>query len=184
MVRSLALLALLVGCRDVQPETLPEMDPVDALIRVSLDLRGVRPLPADIREVLADESALEGKIDAYLADERVGARVADMYSEIYLTETESFQIGVGAFDELAGVSQQAFQAAVGQEPLRFIEEVVKRDLPWTTLVTADWTMTNEITGAIWPVDYPAGQTGWQQTRYTDTRPNAGVLSMNLSLIHI
>ena len=65
MVRSLALLALLVGCRDVQPETLPEMDAVDALIRVSLDLRGVRPLPADIREVLADESALEGKIDAY-----------------------------------------------------------------------------------------------------------------------
>ena len=71
-----------------------------------------------------------------------------------------------------------FIRSVGQEPLRIIQEVAENDLPWTTIVTADWTMANELLGNAFLMDYPQGEQGWQRTKYTDGRPMSGILSTN------
>ena len=56
--------------------------------------------------------------------------------------------------------------------------IAQNDLPVTDLVTADWTMANEVDARFWPTDYPEGGTGWKKVHYTDGRPAAGVLSSN------
>ena len=68
----------------------PEMAPVALLTRASLDLRGTRPTDDEIAAVEADPAALDGLLDGFLQDERFGDRVVDLYSELYLTRSETF----------------------------------------------------------------------------------------------
>lgn len=160
-----------------QIEPIEPLDPLVLLTRASLDLRGVRPTVAEIQAVEADPATLEASIDTFLADPRFGDRAADLFSEVYLTRTETYLVSFAAYD-LDGFAFPDVLASVGDEPLKLLATVARDDLPITELVTADWTMANEILAAMWPVDYPAGGTGWKQVRYTDGRPAAGVLSTN------
>jgi hypothetical protein len=150
----------------------PEMSAVDLLERASLDLRGVRPTVAEIEAVEADPDAVEGVIDDLLQDERFAGRVRDMWAEVYLTRTESYAITGSTF----GVDDAAFMASVGDEPLRVLGYIAENDLPYTDLVTADWTMADENLAAAWPIDHPGE--GWTRSTYTDGRPAAGVLAGN------
>ncbi|MFN7146886.1 MAG: hypothetical protein ACK4YP_24135, partial [Myxococcota bacterium] len=72
----------------------------------------------------------------------------------------------------------AFEQAVGEEPLRLLAHVTVEDRPWSEVVTADYTMANELMGALWPIAYPEGAEGWQESHYTDGRPAGGVLMTN------
>lgn len=156
------------------PVSLPTMTPAQILSRTSLDLRGVRPSVEELDRLEADEGQLDVIIDEYLDDPRFGARLMELYSEIYLTEADTF-VYLSA-DSFGIDSTPAFLEAVGQEPLRILERVANEDLPYTELVTADWTMANETLAQMWPVSYPDGAEGWQPATYTDARPAAGVLS--------
>ncbi|MBX2796394.1 MAG: DUF1592 domain-containing protein [Myxococcales bacterium] len=149
----------------------------DQLIRASLDLRGVRPTIAELDRLDADPSQLDVLIDEYLADERFGARVADLFSEVYLTRTETFFINFAGFD-LQGYTFPQIVESIGEEPLQILAEVARDDLPITDLVTADWTMANDVLARMYPTDYPPGETGWRRVHYTDSRPAAGVLATN------
>lgn len=161
-----------------EPEAaLVELDPGALLTRFSLDLRGVRPTLDEIERVEADPSALDGLVDDFLSDERFGARVADLFSEIYLTRTESYLVSFAAFD-LDDVPTSQLLRSVGSEPLMMLSEIANRDLPVTELVTADWTMADEVLARMYPIDYPDGGAGWQRVHYTDGRPAAGVLATN------
>lgn len=161
-----------------QAEPAPtDLEPVDLLIRASLDVRGVRPSVAEIAQVEADAAAVETLMDGFLEDPRFEARIRDLYSEITLTRTEAYFIDLGAFD-LQGASTASVLEAIGEEPLRLIGHVAANDLPLTELVTADYTFATEVSARMWPVDYPDGQTGWQQVHYTDGRPAAGLLASN------
>lgn len=171
------LALLLVGCSPDAADTVapPQMDAASALTRISLDLRGVRPTAAELDQVEADPAALDTLTDTFLQDSRFPGRVRDMWSEIYLTRSESYLIYAYQY----GLDDQAtFQQSIGNEPLQILGTIAANDLPYTDLVTADWTMADETLGAIWPLDYPAGETGWKQVHYTDGRPAAGVLSTN------
>ncbi len=153
---------------------LPSKSKVELLSRISLDLRGVRPSIDEIQRVEADEAELDVIIDEYLDDPLFGSRMMDLYSEIYLTEADTF-VYLGA-DDFGLSSTPDFLEAVGQEPLRIIERIANEDLPYTELVTGDWTMANETLAQMWPVSYPEDAEGWQVAAYTDSRPAAGVLS--------
>lgn len=163
-----ALLALL-ACRGE-----PTLTPAQVLTRASLDLRGVRPTDA---ELLAANNAedLNTQLDAWLYDDRLGDRLIDLFAPVYRTRVEQFLVGVptGRVDDLP-----SFYRAVGEEPLRLLAEVAISDLPWTTLVTADWSMGDERLAQLFPIDYPSGARGWRRVRYLDGRPAAGVLTTN------
>lgn len=174
----MVILSLLLSCAGgvVEPEALaPELSPRQLLTRVSLDLRGVRPSRAELAQVDADPGAVDTLVDDFLQDPRFEERVRDLFAEVFLTRTDSLSLSAADY----GLDDEAaFLASVGDEVLRIVSHVAGSDLPWTDLVTADWTMANEVLGAAWPVDYPDGATGWQPVHYTDGRPAAGVLSTN------
>ena len=160
----------------------PTMAPMRLLFRASLDLRGVRPSLAEIEAVEADPAAVEGLIDGFLLDPRFSERVVSLYSEIYLTRLDSYYVKASDY-ELD--DEPTFAASVGQEPLRILAHIAENDLPYTDIVTADWTMADETLAAAWNLDYvndsaddSADDSGWQQARYTDERPAAGILSTN------
>lgn len=184
MVRTtLAALALLTACEepttgpDPRNEQIVPLSDTTLLIRASLDTRGVRPSLAELDQ-LEQTGDVDAMIDGFLQDERFGDRVADLFSEVYLTRTESYPgINFGGFD-LSGLTGAQVLESIGTEPLQIVAEVAREDLPITELVTADWTMANEVTARLFPVDYPAGQTGWRRVSYTDGRPAAGVLATN------
>ena len=102
-------------------------------------------------------------------------RVRDLFATIYLTRMDYYYVTAADF----GLSDQpGFVASVGEEPLRVLAKIAEDDLPYSDVVTADWTMADENIGRAFPTDYPADGTGWQQVHYTDGRPAAGVLSTN------
>lgn len=178
MVSPLLFLALACSGGDepapaAQDDTIAQMGAARLLNRVSLDLRGTRPTLDELDRVESDPDAIGDVIDEIIRDDRFGARVRSLYSEIYLTEADYFMVSANQFGIDDGA---AFLRAVGQEPLRLIEHIASTDQPWTDLVTADYTVANEVVAEMFPTDYPDGGTGWQVARYTDGRPAAGVLS--------
>jgi hypothetical protein len=197
MKTSMLIMLLVLGCgsEKTQPPALPEPevlteeaeteaeqeqelggpDPVAQLFRVSLDLRGVRPTLEEIEAVEADPGAYSELVDVYLHDERFLDRIRSMYSEVFLTRQDSYTVSgwdYGVDDEFL------FARSVGDETLRILSTIVDEDLPYTDLVTADWTMANEALAAAFPLDYPEGGTGWKKVHYTDARPAAGMLATN------
>lgn len=156
-------------------EAWPEMSARRLLVRISLDLRGIRPSEEEIAAVEADPAALDTLMDAWLEDERFPARLVDLYNDLFLTRSEYYSLDTSVLDL---DSTPLFLRSVGEEPLRLLAEVAAEDLPYTALVTADWTMADEQLASVDPLDYPAGETGWKKAHYTDGRPAAGVLSTN------
>jgi hypothetical protein len=147
------------------------------LRRVSLDLRGVLPTVAELDAAEADPDHWRELAVTWLADPRFEDRLVQLLAERWWTRVDVFDIVYQDYD-LDGTQEYRFERAVGEEPLRLIARVVSEDAPWSTVVTADWTMATAVTGGLWPVDYPAGERGWRPVRYTDGRPAAGVLSTN------
>ncbi|MCB9741439.1 MAG: DUF1585 domain-containing protein [Alphaproteobacteria bacterium] len=144
--------------------------------RISLDLRGVPLDEAELAELTEDPSALDGMVDAWLEDPRFPERVMELYAPVWRTRTEHWTVDLTAVDRDM-VDPQRVLLSLGEEPLRLLAALTEQDLPYTTLVTADWTMADEITAALWPIERPEGD-GWLRSRYTDGRPAAGVLSSN------
>lgn len=150
------------------------------LRRMSLDLRGVLPSSAEMDQVEADPTALAGIRDRYLEDARLEERLVRLLAERWHSRVDEFLIHFDEYQVLGTNmrNEYAFERAVGEEPLRLMAHIVMEDRPWTDVVTSETTMANEVLGAIWPLDYPGGSTGWQEVRYTDGRPPAGVLATN------
>ena len=167
---------------DIEPvqEEEPEEEEGEALsatrllIRASLDLRGVRPSIEELEAVESDPALVDAYIEDFLYDERFGDRVVALFSEIYQTQSDTPLV---SYADLTS-DYPRMVASLGQEPLRILAHIAENDLPYTEIVTADWTMANEYIAEVWPVDYPEGETGWKQVHYTDDRPAAGILSTN------
>lgn len=151
-----------------------QMDDAQYLRRLSLDLRGRVPTIEEWSEF--DASNPDSMIDSFLEDEGFGARIRSIYAPIYRTVTDQYNLTGADFqweDEIT------FRRSIGEEPLRLLSYVAEHNLPWTTIVTADYTMADSVLGSIFPVDYDGDSIEeWQPVPYVDGRPMAGVLSAN------
>lgn len=171
---------LAAGCSTAEPSSPPATRGLDAtrfLVRASLDLRGVRPTEVELAEVDANPERARDIADGFVEDPRFPGRVRDWFAQAFRTRIDRFalsaqEVGLSPDDDVA------FQASIAEEPLMLIAHVAEQDLPFTTVVTADYTFANELLGHAFPVDYPVGARGWQKARYVDGRAAAGVLSMN------
>ena len=182
------LLLTLLACETPEPvapsvardpgDTLVELDAPRLLRRISLDTRGVLPTLDELDAVEADPSRIDGYLDSYLdQDELFEARLVSLLSERWHTRLDTFEIQY--YDYQLDTEQEfAFESAVGEEPLRLMARIAVLDRPWTDIVTADYTVANELLASVWPLDYPEGATGWQLSTYTDGRPAVGVLATN------
>lgn len=152
------------------------------LRRMSLDLRGTLPTVDELDAAEdADEDELAALREAMFQSpdfeerlvRKLGERWHTRVDEFLLRNAEYIAEGVGSPQ-----MEYAWERAVGEEPLRLMAWIAANDRPWTEIVTADYTLANEIMAATWPVDYPEGGEGWQVSTYTDGRPAAGVLATN------
>jgi hypothetical protein len=167
-------LGLSLGLAACQGQPTP-MDPARLLARASLDLRGVRPSEAELSQVEADPQKVDELIDGYIQDPRLSQRVISLFSDIYRTRLDAFQV----FAEDFGLDDElSFVRSVGEEPLQMLAYLVENDLPYSEIASGDFTMSNEVLGSIWPVDYPEGASGWLPAHYTDGRPQSGIMTMN------
>ncbi len=158
------------------PDVPPAMSAHDLLVRASLDVRGARPSVTELDRVAADPDAVDDMVADMLRDPRFPGRVRQLWSEVFRTQVDGFMViasDVQLDDEAAWVRSG------GEEPLRILEEVARADLPWTTLVTGDWTMADSVLAGVASVALdaaPDGDEGWVRAHYTDGRPAAGVLA--------
>jgi hypothetical protein len=185
------LLSLLLSCADKPGPAAVEDDTAEPAIadqlvalsaprllrRASLDLRGVLPTTDELDAVEADPTVYADLVATYLDDERFEARMVSLQSERWHTVMDVYQVWYSDYG-IDPVEADNFAHSVGGEPLRLIARVMAEDAPWSEIVTADYTMSNELLASIWPIEYPDGATGWQKSTYTDGRPAAGVLSTN------
>ena len=169
-----SLLALVLGCAP-EAEQLPEKDPVSLLTRISMDTRGIRPTIKELETIRSDPDQIDAMTQDFLQDDRFGDAVRRVFGDVLLTRTDYFDVNATDFglDDEAG-----FLEAVGEEPLRILSTIAMEDRPYTEAVTGDWTISNEITADIWPLDYPVDGSGWMESHYTDSRPNLGILGTN------
>ncbi|MFN7142290.1 MAG: DUF1585 domain-containing protein [Myxococcota bacterium] len=177
MILALALACASPEAPDAAPAWHVEASAPRLLRRMALDLRGELPTLEELDAVEADPAALAGLRDDMLDDPALEDRLVSFLAERWHTRVDAFDAPYYDF----GLSQdQAFTyaASIGEEPLRLAANLVVNDRPWTDVVSADHTMANEMLADIWPIDYPEGGEGWQESRYTDDRPAAGVLATN------
>ena len=168
---------LIIGCsfQSTTPEIRREI-----LTRASLDLRGYRPNIEEISTVSKSEANLNQMLDKLLEDPNVGDQYASLMAGVWKTEVVEYDHTDHeyAFSD----STQIFDllTALGQEPLQILAEITRSDLPYSEIVTGDWTMSNAALAQWSPVNYdwsdPSG--GWQKVQYTDDRPSAGILVNN------
>jgi hypothetical protein len=164
------------------PEAPIALDNAALLRRASLDLRGRPPTLEELDRLAEDPSVLPELLDEAVQDPAFGSTLMDRYALIYRTRLDAFVVGVdGDYDLLTDpAAHQRFVSAVGLEPLQILQRVANDDYPYTALVTADWTMTTERLAQSWPIEgiEPPNAEGWMMGRYTDGRPDAGVLVSN------
>ncbi len=194
MVRGLAAVLVALGCASESVTTVPitadggdvapapaEMSPTALAVRLSIDLRGVRPTPEELlpleglNTLEAADAALQTLVDDFLRDPRFPKRVRDLWAPVFRTRVEDFPVPSTALG-LTPEEQPALYASIGEEPLQVVARVADEDLPWTELVTGNWTMVDDTLAAHWPVERE-GSGGWTPAQYTD-RPAAGLLSVN------
>ena len=187
------MILLLLSCADapVPAETgtapdavLPDAPPLVALDaprllrRLSLDLRGVLPTIEELDAVESDPGQITAYRDEWLDDPRLQDRIVELLGEQWHTRIDTFNIGHIDYN-LDNDQEYALERAVGEEPLRLAAHIATTDAPWSELVTADYTLANELLLSVWPLEaVDAGAVGWQLARYTDGRPPSGVLVSN------
>jgi hypothetical protein len=173
-------LLLLLSCNTtVEAESVSNVEllaPREQLIRLSVDLRGVHPGEESLAAIDANPELYEAFVDEYLADERYLDRMEEVFNLTFHTRT-----GATYFDPAeAGLEElptTLVAGSVGDEPIKLVRHIVENDLPYSDIVTADYTMADPVLAQMWDLEYPDGEEGWQRSRYTDGRPHAGVLTM-------
>jgi len=153
------------------------LTPTEHLVRVSMALRGVRPTPEDVAAVQDDPAALEGLVEGYLESPAFGRTVMNLHNEALLVEPDYayYPAGFPNVGALQGRDFYEINRDVMQAPLRLVEHVVMNDLPYSEVVTADYTLANDTVAAVWGIPY-GGSGAWEVTAWEDGRDNAGVLS--------
>lgn len=188
-IRLVPLLLLGIGCADApEPPAPPPPDPVPPtavflspaqhLSRASMALRGVRPSVDELRAVTADPAMLPTLVDGYLSSPEFGKTIRELHNDALLVRVEQNNMTYPALAPLAGITARQMNDGVFEEPLALIEDIVMTDQPYTQIVTADYTMANGVTAAVWGLPHTGAPEVWERTSYADGRPAAGILSSN------
>ncbi|MFT5686273.1 MAG: hypothetical protein ACI8RZ_007229 [Myxococcota bacterium] len=144
----------------------------DLLIRLSLDLRGVRPSLAELAAAEDDPDTVETLIDEMLSDPRFYARMGWLWNDTLHTGVWSGS--VDRFEQYDAGWDYDDWRSVGLEPVKMVELILAEDLPLSALVTHDSLPANDTLAVLW--ESSASGSEWSWGHYTDGRPMAGLLS--------
>jgi hypothetical protein len=171
-----ALLALLAGCGTgtEQDAEMTLLSSREQLIRLSVDLRGVHPTETELQYIVANPDLYEDYVDRYMSDSRFTERMREIFNQRFLTRTDN------TYNKMVdGASTAEVARVIGDEPLQLISYIIDNDLPYSEIVLADYTIANPLLAAVWDLDLEETEAGgWGIAHYTDSRPMAGILTMN------
>ena len=154
------------------------LTPTQQLTRISLALRGMRPSLADLKAVDDDGAALPAIIDRYLTTPAFGETIKELHNETLLLRIEVPQFTYPDIGPLAGKTARELNTGKFDEPLELIRDIVMTNQPYTKIVTADYTMTNAVTAAMWGMTHTGAAEAWTRSQLPDARPRLGILSSN------
>lgn len=168
------------GCHPSEEIAEPEIVPlssVEHLVRASMAVRGERPSVAEIEAVRADPSVLASIVEGWLSSEAFGETIKDLHAELYLLRADTnYQLPVMGPLAEAGYNQADLHYSTVEAPLELVREVVLQDRPYTEILTADYTVANNVVADIYGLQYDPAGPEWQHTRWVDGRPQSGLLS--------
>lgn len=144
--------------------------------RLSIDLRARLPDDAELARA-AEAGGLDELREAWLADDGLEDHLADLFAEEWLLRLDTLRVDPNEF-AMDDAESYAFTRAFEDEPARLIAYVVAHDRPFTEIVTADYTVANDVLLDLLPMeaDDPADPRPWRVARYTDGRPANGILA--------
>ncbi len=178
------------------------LDEQQTLRKAVFMLAGRMPSQAEIDGVEAfGMSGLDIVLEGVMREEAFYARLREIYND--LLHTDAFLAGDDAiatidaerfpnarwFDQLPddqqGAARNATNDAVAREPLMLIEHVVRNDLPFTTILTANYTMVNPFSARSYDVPLtnfadPNDADAWIPVAFADF-PHAGLLTTSVFL---
>ena len=154
-----------------------ELSPVKQLLRISMALRGTRPSMSELQRALQDPESITVMALEFTETPEFIETVADLYAEVLLMRATALRMpSIGA---LSSESQKEIHNTMAEEPLNILREVVRSDAPFTDIVSADWTILDEVGSRMWGYhDYDSSGEDLQVVHYTDTRPSAGMITTN------
>jgi len=161
----------------VVPGEVYSLEPTEHLVRASLTVRGIRPSPDEVQAVADDPAQLEAFVDEWLASPEFDETVKDFHAELLLLRNDTdYQLPVLGILTQKGYSQADLYHSTVEAPLEMVREIVADDQPYGAILTAQYTVADEVVADIYglPYDYEVG--GWQHTYWTDGRPQSGLLS--------
>lgn len=180
------------------------LDPQATLRKATLGLLGRLPKPEELAQVAAGgEAALGTVLSALLEDEAFLERVKEIYNDTLLTDRymtyNGRAIGLLDDDDFPGRGSAYYEGlsndekwwatvAVAREPLELIAHVIRKNKPFTEILTANYTVVNAYSAKVYGAQgltfdarYP--YTDFQEAKLTVPRegapvalPHAGVLT--------
>ncbi|NUN97663.1 MAG: DUF1585 domain-containing protein [Candidatus Omnitrophica bacterium] len=147
----------------------------DYIRRLAMDLIGGRPSQVDLQ---TPPEGIPNLVEAYMTTEQFGERILWLANDIFLTRFDLVEYFRESYDYADEHARHDVAKAVGEEPVRLFEYIVRNDLPLAELVTADYTIANSTLAWFWNIEYNGEAYGsqWLRGRYLDGREHAGVLS--------
>jgi len=181
------------------------LTPAQTLRKAALHLLGRLPTPEERAAVEGGgEAALVTALDAYMQEDAFYDRLADIYNDVFFTDTYLTRNGVQTlnsntpdfpnvvkfFDKMNPLPADQIariNRAVSREPLYLVQYIVRNDKPFTDLLLAPYTVFTPDSAFLYGVDAkfedPADPNELQPGVLTITRngkalefPHAGVLT--------
>jgi len=138
-------------------------------------LRGIRPSLAELRAVAADPDQLPRFVDRYLTSPEFAVTVRDLHNEVLLLHPQVLNLTPPPVAPLQLIPFNEMNRSIYDEPLRLIADIVMNDLPYTQIVTADYTLADRTVATAWGLPH-SDDDGWERTTWGDDRGAAGILA--------
>lgn len=172
------------------------LDDVSTLRKATLLLAGRVPHADEVERVReGGEEALDAVLAEVMEEDGFYERVRDIYNDRFLTRRYHSSNPDSAIDllsradypkadtldnsEIEGAEQWA-NDAIAEEPLRLIEYILRNDLPYTEILTADYTVVNPYSAQVYGVDVefddPSDPDEFQPVQLPGV-PHAGIPTM-------
>ncbi len=176
------------------------LDDVQTLRKATLLLGGRVPTADEVDRVASgEEGALDEVLNAVMREDGFYERVSDIYNDQFLTRRYHSSNPDSAIDLLSRAdypsadaldnaeleyAEQAGNDAIAEEPLRLIEYILRNDLPYTEVLTADYTVVNPFSAQVYGIDVefddPTDPNEFVEARLPGI-PHAGIATMTTYL---
>ncbi len=186
------------------------LDEVGTLRKVTMSLAGRLPTAEEEARVAQDGlDGLDAVLDEIMKEEAFYERILELYNDFFLTDrylpnTDAIDL-LDSCDAAAGQScdyptarwynslpddersaaAEASNRALAREPLQLVAHVVRNDLPYSEILTADYTVVNPFSAKTLGADAGFSSTDDDETDWRAAKvpgvPHAGVLTTTVWL---